>query len=280
MDPRSGKERVARSQKPDLLKVADGPHSRCCSAGENDGVGEGGGNTVLGCASLGGIAARLPCKGVEAVETGTPLHGRARSTDTQDKKGMSRPSLCLLVLLLSHAAILFAAAAPFLVKCLSCAIRRPPSPPIPRRPHPLPHRPNHIATLEPPGKPPVDAVQGFISCAQPSVHPWTPGPSQLFSLELQTSQSFPRLLLSPRQQRCESPRLTFRRASAGTSLDASCSLGASSSPTSPSTGGRAEQLRKPPKWPTLPILKRPRRPRCRVSHGRAPQVQLGKGWMC
>lgn len=125
--------------------------------------------------------------------------GRARSTGTQDKKGMSRPSLCLLVLLLSHAAILFAAAAPFLVKCLSCAIRRPPSPPIPRRPHPLPHRPNHIATLEPPGKPPVDAVQGFISCAQPSVHPWTPGPSQLFSLELQTSQSFSttRLLLSP-----------------------------------------------------------------------------------
>lgn len=97
MDPRSGNSRVAWSQKPDLLKVADGPHSRCCSAGESD---EGGTDRkhsarlcVIGryCSAPAVQGYGMPSK------LGHRSMGQARSTGTQDKRGCRGPlSACLV----------------------------------------------------------------------------------------------------------------------------------------------------------------------------------------
>lgn len=222
MDPRSGNSTGARSQKPDLLKGADGPHSRCCTVGESDAEG-GRGNTVLGETALRHWEVlQRACR----ARAWLPSKLGHRSTDEQDrlthwiKRGRRVPLSFGSVVARCH---FHSVCCLLLVKCLSCAIRRPSPPPIPRRPHPLPHRPNHIATLEPPGKPPLSSSCSALFRAPSRVSP--PGPQALFSLQLQTSSPLP-----PRQQRCESPRLTSRRALAGTSLDASCSLRASSSP--------------------------------------------------
>lgn len=181
MDPRSGNSTVARSQKPDLLKGADGPHSRCCTAGESDAEG-GRGTTVLGETALRHWEVLQRACRARAWLPSKPGH---RSTDKQDrlthwiKRGRRVPLSCGSVVARCH---FHSVCCLLLVKCLSCAIRRPSPPPIPRRPHPLPHRPNHIATPRATWQaPPVVVVQRSISCAQPSVPPWSPSSFSVFS---------------------------------------------------------------------------------------------------
>lgn len=189
MDPRSGNSTGARSQKPDLLKGADGPHSRCCTAGESDAEG-GRGNTVLGETALRHWEVlQRACR----ARAWLPSKLGHRSTDEQDrlthwiKRGRRVPLPFGSVVVRCH---FHSVCCLLLVKCLSCAIRRPSPPPIPRRPHPLPHRPNHIATLEPPGKPPLSSSCSALFRAPSRVSPpWSPSSFQSSAPDLFSSPS-------------------------------------------------------------------------------------------
>ena len=123
---------------------------------------------------------------------------RRRNWDTNSSEGEDRLAhrikrgcrVPLLLLLLLHAAILFAGAA-FPVKCLSRAIRRPSNSSNPATPSSLLHRPNKPLTLEPPGRLPCRRA-GFYSVRLAERPPVDQAHlSSGFNLELQTSHPFP-----------------------------------------------------------------------------------------